>query len=91
MRTKIASLLAAAFSLGIVQAASAADMPTKAPVLKAPIVAPWNWAGFYAGAEIGAAWVHDALTETTAFVPPLTGNATSNNTAFVGGGYFGYN
>jgi hypothetical protein len=33
MRSKIVSLLAVAFSLGFAQAASAADMPVKAPIV----------------------------------------------------------
>jgi hypothetical protein len=38
MRSKTVSLLAVAFSLGFAQAASAADMPTKAPIVSAPSV-----------------------------------------------------
>jgi outer membrane immunogenic protein len=52
MRSKIVSLIVAAFSLGVVQAASAADMPTKAPM--APVVAAINWTGFYVGVNGGA-------------------------------------
>ena len=48
MRSKVMSLLAAAFSLGVMQTASAADLPTKAPVYSAPapvaVVIP-NWTG----------------------------------------------
>jgi outer membrane immunogenic protein len=51
MRTKIASLFVAAFSLGIVQAASAADIPVKTP---APAL--YNWTGFYGGLNAGYAW-----------------------------------
>lgn len=47
MRSKIVSLMAVAFSLEVVQAASAADMPTKAPIVKAPMMAPaYNWTGW---------------------------------------------
>jgi outer membrane immunogenic protein len=56
MRSKIVNLFVAAFSLGVVQAASAADMPTKMPVKAAPIVAPYNWTGFYVGVNAGGAW-----------------------------------
>ena len=56
MRCKTAGLLAVAFSLGVVQAASAADMPTKAP-MKAPMMAPaFSWTGFYAGVHAGGSW-----------------------------------
>jgi hypothetical protein len=42
MRSKIVSLLAVTFSLGFAQAASAADMPTKAPIVRAPVAVPSN-------------------------------------------------
>ena len=56
MRTKTASLLAAAFSLGVMQAASAADMPVKA--YKVPVAAPaaFSWTGCYIGAHAGYGW-----------------------------------
>jgi outer membrane immunogenic protein len=36
--------------------AHAADLAVKAPVYKAPIVAPFSWTGFYAGIEGGGGW-----------------------------------
>ncbi len=45
MRSKILTLLAVAGSLGFAQAASAADMPVKAPIIKAPVVVPFSWTG----------------------------------------------
>lgn len=54
MRSKIVSSLVVAVSLGVVQAASAADMPVKA---RAPVAAPaWNWTGCYVGINGGGAW-----------------------------------
>jgi outer membrane immunogenic protein len=39
---------------GFVSSARAADMPIKAPAYKAPVaVAPYNWTGFYVGAQLG--------------------------------------
>ena len=64
----------------------AADMPVKAS--PPPIL---GWSGFYVGAQVGAAWFRDKLTEASPFVPPQTGNATTNSTAFIGGGHIGYN
>jgi outer membrane immunogenic protein len=90
MRFKVMSLWAAVFSLGIVQAASAADMSTKAPAY-AP-VAVYNWTGFYVGASVGGQWLHYDATVT---VPPaggVVGATRSQNTASVrAGGYAGYN
>ena len=56
MRSKIVSLLAVTFSLGFAQAASAADMPTKAPIVNAPVAVPFSWTGFYVGVDAGYHW-----------------------------------
>jgi outer membrane immunogenic protein len=36
--------------------ATAADMPVKAPIVRAPVVQPFTWEGFYWGVHCGAAW-----------------------------------
>jgi outer membrane immunogenic protein len=72
-----------------VRTAGAADMPVKAPP-PPPALLP-SWTGFYIGGEIGGSWLRDRDTETTAFVPPLPGNATNVFNGLVGGGYAGYN
>ncbi len=47
MRSKIVGLLlVSAAAVVTAQSASAADLPVKAPVYKAPIVA-WDWTGLY--------------------------------------------
>ena len=81
----LASIALAAFAA--VGSAGAADMPVKAPP---PVLLP-SWAGFYIGGEIGGSWLRDKQSETTALVPPLTGNATTVVNGLVGGGYAGYN
>jgi outer membrane immunogenic protein len=49
--------------------AMAADMPVKAPVYKAPVVAPevFSWTGFYIGGNLGYSWGRGDtdFTETT--------------------------
>jgi outer membrane immunogenic protein len=44
--------------LALTGAAAAADLPTKAPVYKAPpvIVDPWTWTGVYVGINAGYSW-----------------------------------
>jgi outer membrane immunogenic protein len=44
--------------LALTGAAAAADLPTKAPVYKAPppIVDPWTWTGVYVGLNAGYSW-----------------------------------
>src|SRR6185312_82427 len=53
---KVVSLMGAVLGLAIVQSASAADLPTKAPLM-AP-AAPVSWTGFYVGVHAGAGWSH---------------------------------
>ena len=84
MRSKIVSLLAVAFSLGVVQTASAADMPVKAPIVKASVAAPFSWTGCYVGAQAGY-----KFGNTTPYDPINQINWTNNfnfNGAVLGGG-----
>jgi outer membrane immunogenic protein len=57
-----AQLLAGAAIVALVAAgpALAADLPLKAPP---PVVAAWNWSGFYIGGHGGYGWGHDAQTD----------------------------
>ena len=99
MRRFQCALLASAAVIGFVSIAPAADMPTKAPVYKAPVAAPVsNWTGFYVGLNAGYAWGNsdptliDPTTEA-----PFFHNATTPATpglsprGFIGGGQVGYN
>lgn len=57
----------AAAGLAAVQAASAADMPTKGPVYKAPMAAATPWTGFYVNGGIGyGLWAADTNVVTVA-------------------------
>jgi outer membrane immunogenic protein len=47
--------VAAAALAGSIGAASAADLPVKAPMV-APVIAAYDWSGWYAGVGIGYAW-----------------------------------
>lgn len=49
-------LWALAMMAGLGGSAFAADMPVKAPAPVAAIAAPYNWTGFYIGAQGGYAW-----------------------------------
>lgn len=98
MRTKVACLLAAAISLGTWQAASAADLPLKAPIMPAP----FSWTGCYIGANAGAAWSHTDFTSTMDTGTHLglpanlatvgnAGTGSAKETGFIGGGQVGCN
>ena len=65
--------------------ARASDLPAKAPVYKAPPAAlPYNWSGFYVGANFGGAWSNGSLN-----IPG--NNLYGGLTEFIGGVQAGYN
>jgi len=53
---RVFSAACALFILAGVNAAAAADLPVKAPIVKAPIVPLWTWTGFYVGGNVGYSW-----------------------------------
>src|SRR5215475_12413419 len=81
---KIILLLGSAALIAIsASVARAADVPTKA--LPAPIAAPpYNWSGFYVGANFGSAWTNGNLN-----IP--NNNFYGGLTEFIGGVQAGYN
>jgi len=96
---KFATFAAAIAAFGFVNAASAADMPTKAPMM-APV---YNWSGWYVGFNAGAA-VDPAHVQTTTLNPPASyftvtsatpfnaaGDQTFHTPGFTGGIQAGYN
>jgi outer membrane immunogenic protein len=51
------AFIAAVSAIAVTQVASAADIPVKAPVTKAPIAAPpYDWTGVYVGGYLGYLW-----------------------------------
>jgi len=65
--------------------ALASDLPTRSPVNKAPIAAPpYNWSGFYVGANFGGGWTSGSLN-----IPG--NNIYGGITEFIGGVQAGYN
>ena len=78
--------LASIAAVGLFGASAlASDLPTKAPVNKAPIAAPpYNWSGFYVGANFGGGWSSGSLN--------IAGNSPYGGlTEFIGGVQAGYN
>jgi outer membrane immunogenic protein len=79
--------------------ALAADIPTKAPYYKAPVVAPvFDWTGFYIGLNAGYSWGNVDIAASDAFVnvlpppyalPPVA--TTLHPASFIGGAQAGYN
>ena len=65
--------------------ALASDLPTKAPVYRTPIAAPpYNWSGFYVGANFGGGWSSGSLN-----IPG--NNLYGGLTEVIGGAQAGYN
>jgi outer membrane immunogenic protein len=78
---KISSFIAAAtLAVGLSQAATAADLPRKAPPAPPPPPPP-TWTGCYIGANIGGAWGRFEIDTPAEF--------HRTNTGFAGGGQFG--
>jgi outer membrane immunogenic protein len=90
---------AAVFGALGVTSAVAADLPTKAPVYKAPPAAVgYNWTGFYIGANAGYGWSDPSfiLSADNGAGQALVGNFTPRSgsfrsSGFIGGGQLGYN
>src|ERR1700690_39425 len=99
MRRLNCALLATVAVVGFTSIASAADLPTKAPVYKAPAVAPVsNWTGFYVGLNAGYAWGNsDPTLIGSVTAPPFLLTSTTQDPpglsprGFIGGGQAGYN
>lgn len=82
--------LAVLASWALIGGASAADMPVKAPVYKAPVVAPlYNWTGFYVGLNAGGSWGHQDNDLVTGGVTVFSNSDRLDG--FIGGGQIGYN
>jgi outer membrane immunogenic protein len=83
-------ILAGAALLGTAVSAQAADMPVKAPFLKAPVAMVYDWTGFYIGVNAGVGIGRDytrlaipaGLSFEASYLNPQGG---------VGGGQIGYN
>lgn len=91
MRHFSLTLLAAVSTIAVTQVASAADLPVKAPVYKAPVMAPmYNWTGFYVGLNAGYSWGHQDNSLVTTTGVTLLSNSDHLN-GFIGGGQIGYN
>lgn len=68
----------------------AADLPVKAPVYKAPAVAPYSWTGFYVGLNGGYAAGHASPSQSLS-APNCDGPICPNLVAFVAANAYGLN
>jgi outer membrane immunogenic protein len=84
-------IAAAIAAFGFVSSASAADMPTKAPM--APLPVAYNWTGFYLGAHGGYGWANSDWTfQNVSFFNTFVGDQINlKPKGGLGGGQVGYN
>ena len=88
---------ATAATLGIVGAASAADLPARYPALSPPLIVPvFSWTGCYLGGYAGGAWAdhvtaYDRNNLAAQAGPPFDGWSYSVGSNFLGGGTAGCN
>jgi outer membrane immunogenic protein len=84
---KFIAVVTAIAAFGFVNTASAADMPTKAP-MAAPLAVAYNWTGLYVGVQGGYGWGNSVQ-----FFTAGAGGSTArfNTNGWVGGGTLGYN
>lgn len=90
---KIQDLLLAGTAIIVpVGMAGASDLPVRMPVKAAPIVAPpFNWTGFYVGANAGVLWGHSVQTVDIDDAPIGILPDDSRFAGFIGGVQAGYN
>jgi outer membrane immunogenic protein len=84
-KSVVAGVVSTAFGVG---AASAADLPVKAPYIKAPVAAIYDWTGFYIGANAGVGLGRDF---TRLNLDPLAEASYLSPLGAVGGVQAGYN
>jgi outer membrane immunogenic protein len=72
-------------------AASAADMAVKARPAPPPVVAIYNWTGFYIGANAGYSWSETNVDYLFGGVVLPAASHTQRHDGFMGGGQIGYN
>ena len=88
-RLIVALLGATVLSVSSAHVATAADMPTKAPV-SAPIPY-YDWTGFYIGGNVGGAWANVTHTSSSTTTGVVRDTNRQNASSVIGGGQVGYN
>lgn len=84
-RGSLVTVISAWLSFGLICSAAAADMAVKAPAYATPTApVPYNWSGFYLGANIGGSWSNGTANSAGTAWDPVA-------TAFIGGLQISYN
>lgn len=93
MKLRLTGLLFAAIGITPLQTASAADMPRKAPIYKAPpaAVASDIWSGLYFGGHLGGGWAHTRVSDPLGIFGPAGAFTGDTGSSFIGGPQIGMN
>jgi len=87
MSRVLVAFIAAVSAIAVTQVASAADMPVKAPITKAPIAAPpYDWTGVYVGGHLGYLWGRTRVEDNGVVTEP-----GAKTDGVIGGVLAGYN
>jgi outer membrane immunogenic protein len=85
----IVSAAVAISAIAGIGAASGADLPVKAPYVKAPVAIVYDWTGFYVGANLGWSFGRSSTDYLVAGLP--FGSTSQNMDGILGGLQAGYN
>jgi outer membrane immunogenic protein len=90
-RILLALATATAFAVASAATVLAADLPR--PVYRAPPPppSPYNWTGFYLGANVGGGWGHESHELFNGIPGNSEGGFTHDPRGVIGGGQVGYN
>lgn len=102
MNRVCASLIGAVSAIAFIQAASAADLPIRAPAIAPAPVPVFSWSGCYIGGNVGAASLHsDFVTivdpgnhfglQANVNAVGAAGTGSDHDIGFIGGGQVGCN
>jgi outer membrane immunogenic protein len=91
-----AALVGVVSAIAFTQIAAAADLPTKAPAYRPPVVVPYNWTGFYVGGNAGYGFgAHSdhitAIADPSLILADVHSSVPVDARGFIGGGQIGYN
>jgi outer membrane immunogenic protein len=90
-------ILAGVGTIGLaiaMQPALAADLPTKGPITRTPVVQVFSWTGFYVGVHVGGGWGRKSQSSAPFTIGPVAitpGASAVDADGWLAGGQVGYN
>src|SRR5262245_29560358 len=87
----LVALIGVITGFALTQVASAADMPTKAPVYSPPPPPVYGWTGPYIGLSLGWIGSYNRITDVDGLQGPAGEQHKYHSSGITGGVYAGYN